>query len=199
MNAKTRLYIGSIGLTIALLVSLTACAEHDNSLVSTSTPEGAVTLENEGQVCFYPISPTQLRASISAGCFPSYCTKVFERVGDMQVNTDEFVIQLHSRFVARSIAGTPNASGQVRACAADCGGAGYLDFETEELGEGTYLVRLGEEDIGTLNVPFWPNHVCFDNYKRPTPLPTATYAGPTATPWPSPLEYTSPLPTPSSP
>lgn len=185
-------------LLASLLMLASACSVTDEKPPTQVIPEGPIILENKGRVCFYPISENILRASISTGdsaCLPSGCTEVLERRGDIGVDIAESIIQLHSRFVALDIARTPLPSGELQSCADNCGGAGRLDFETGELKVGTYTVRLGEEVMGNIDIPFRQGHVCFDNAERPIPFPTATHAGPTSTPWPSPLEPVSPLPT----
>jgi hypothetical protein len=77
----------------------------------------------------------------------------FERNGEIQIDLAIRRIRVLSRFMVKEVSGIPGTDGLTCACTGDCGGGGYLEFETEELPAGTYAVELGTKLIGELSIP----------------------------------------------
>ncbi len=135
--------------------------------------------EDEGRICFYPTPGASFNVSLGpSGCYASYCTLVYERTGDMAVDLEARALRFSSRFVVQSAwqVWGPDAS---CGCAADCGGAGELRFDTPPLPDGVYGVYLGDVQIGQLTVPFHGLNRCLSSAATattipPTPTPTAT-------------------------
>jgi hypothetical protein len=131
-------------------------------VLPTPKPPLAIDIKNDGQVCFWPINQAETRIDISpAGCFATHCTLIFERTGSLDINLELGIIQLTSRF---SVLDVDNwrPTGQICECAADCGGAGSLEFFTSELTAGDYKVFLGDNELGKISIPLESNNLqCF--------------------------------------
>lgn len=142
-------------LLIVILIIVTAIVIFNR--INHIPPSDAQVLENEGQVCFAPGSSDTVIVHIYSGrCFQTYCTKVYEREGSIEVNNETFVVQLESHFVVSDL--TKPGKG----CAADCEGAGWVELMTSELLPDTYTVRHGDKIIGQLQIPLSSQYsVCF--------------------------------------
>jgi len=169
------------------------------TVLPTPSPPGTIMRDNEGSVCFYPESPTSFRANVSTDssvCLSSSCTSIFERTGDMQIAPGDHILKFTARFAARGAYGE-GGEGYVCECTADCGGAGYLDFETGDLEEGVWSIMLGDLKLGDLVVPpQTQQYVCFSSQAtsipyRPTPTRDATAYPPPSEQTPIPANYPS--------
>ena len=177
-----------------VLLLITSCTPLPGSSTLSSPPSPTpkiITIEDEGEVC---IQPQIYRFGItltSGRCFSGsiHCTEVLEQSGEVKIDRENSIIQVHSKFV---IADSSGFSG----CDADCSGVGGIKLGSFALSEGIYTVRLGEIKMGTITIPFdedaYDRLICFTTK---LPLPTATYSGPTATVWPT-RSSQSPLSTP---
>ncbi len=147
---------------------------HVGIIQSSSIPSDALIEENLGQVCFYRRSPTQFRVSVSTlVCLPTGCTLVYQRTGVMKIDSQKRAIRFSTRFAVKTVAMIGASCG----CDADCGGAGWLEFETGQLSEGVYAVMLGNLKLGDLVIPA-NTDPCFYSEATAipytTPVPTAT-------------------------
>jgi hypothetical protein len=163
---------------------------------ATPYPAEATVIANEGSVCFYPTPDSSFNVGLSAsGCHASGCTIVYERTGDMVVDLETHTIQFYSRFVVQDAMSYwgPGAGGQC-GCAADCGGAGDLRFDTPRLPDGLYRVRLGDMQIGELRVPYSALDSCLESWQTATPIPPTRMPTPTRDPaaYPLPSPYPAP-------
>ncbi len=137
-------------------------------------PKDATILENEGFICFFPLSEYAFDIQVaSSGCYATGCTLIFERTGNIDIDQDTFTIQFNSRYVVKPV-GNERESGAVCECAADCSGAGSLRFRTNELQDGMYRIKLGETQIGQLVVPFYGTDICWTTESPATPIPSST-------------------------
>ena len=137
-------------------------------------PKDATILENEGHICFFPLSEDDFDVYVaSSGCYATSCTLIFERTGNIDIDQDTFTIQFNSRYVIKAV-GNERESGAVCECAADCSGAGSLRFKTNELQDGIYSIKLGETQIGQLVVPFYGTDICWTTESIATPIPSST-------------------------
>jgi hypothetical protein len=137
----------------------------------TPFPKDVTIIENEGSICFVPLSEYAFDVQVSSsGCYSSGCTLIFERTGNIEIDQDAFTIQFNSRYAIKEV-GNVRDSGESCECAADCGGAGYLHFKTNELQDGIYSIKLGETQIGELAVPFHSNDICWSTEAIATAYP----------------------------
>jgi hypothetical protein len=169
---------------------------HNSIILRTPSPRGATIMKDEGKVCFQAISPNKLHASVyPLGCYSSSCTVVFERTGRMEVHQNTYEIEFRSRYVVMSIFDFRNIK-EGCLCSLDCGGAGHLEYETDDLKEGVYTVRLGRAKIGEVLIPFQHASVCLDTETTATPIKPTSTATQVPTPYPPPLATTASSPFP---
>lgn len=169
-----------------------------NMVPATPYPAEATVIADEGFICFYPTPDSSFNVQLSAaGCYASHCTIVYGRTGDMEVDLETNTIQFYSRFVVQSARTVWGPQGAQCGCAADCGGAGDLRFDTPRLPDGVYRVRLGDRQIGELTVPYFGLDSCLESWATATPIPPTRPPTPTRDPaaYPQP----SPYPTPGTP
>ena len=139
----------------------------------TPFPTNANIFHNSGTVCFQKLSENVILARLSApGCFPTGCTLVYERTGNMKIDPDNFTIQFTMDFVALNAVSQPEGKGCL--CDMDCGGAGYLQFEIKDLATGLYTIKLGDLSIGQVSIPLPLNEtfICLDTKATATSIPT---------------------------
>jgi hypothetical protein len=151
-----------------MLMGLSFSGLLDDSSPLGDTPEPArhITMDDEGRVCFFQYEGVPQVQISTEPCFASYCTEVLERTGDMEIDKDNSVIQLHSLFVVRDLRESMSPDNP-KECADDCGGAGSTQVEVEDIGDGEYIVKLGDRVIGSVEFPI-QDLVCLDT---PTPPP----------------------------
>lgn len=170
----------------------------DTMIYPSPSPVGAVTIENNGTVCFTPISDHRLKIVVetsNTACLPVGCTLVSERTGNITIDQDTKTIQLNTRFVAKDLGERP-VEGISCGCFSDCQGAGRLEFDTGLLEEGIYTIMFGKQSLGQIYVPLISSNLCSQPGNPlvpqipPTPVPTRDYTN-----YPPPAE---PSPIPSS-
>lgn len=102
------------------------------------------TAENSGTVCVLRNGAGVLvTLTPDLGCLSSSCTRVLENT--LEVVVDDGVIAMTSRFRVLERAGPSQL------CSRDCDGAGRAAHLVPALADGTYVLRLGGVDIGTLD------------------------------------------------
>jgi hypothetical protein len=162
---------------------------------------GIDVIENQGRICFLPGQYGNLPTSdvliqvYSSGCYSSSCTLVYERTGQLEIDQAAFSIHVSSRFVVKSLRysrfGVRVGEGEGRACTADCGGAGLLEYEIGPLRDGVYRFYIGETLVGWLMFPDGSYYGCLDTdhpvqngtappvpYSSPTPYPAPLFPRP---------------------
>jgi len=198
MRTSSHYFSRVAGLAILMLIVLVACSPSGaadspcskpqtpliGTVPATPAPEGATLIANAGQVCFSPITSNNLRVQVSAGCYSSSCTAVFERTGGIEVDQGSYAISLQSRFVLMDI-NQLNGSEEPCACTEDCGGAGLLEYETGELVEGVYFVSLGGTSIGQVSIPLQSDSVCLEGGTSGAPVQTVYPPPPVTNPNPA--------------
>lgn len=177
-----------------LLLLITSCIQipKEPTLLTPQSPSPKIiNIENEGEVC---IQPQRYRFTIiltPERCFSGsiHCTEILEQSGEVKIDRENSIIQLHSKFIIADSSG-------FYGCDADCSGVGGVKLGPVALTKGTYTVQFGQMKMGKIVIPFDENAydrpICFTTKLS---LPTATYSGPTATVWPT-RSSESPLSTP---
>jgi hypothetical protein len=175
-------------LILVLMLLAPSCTQYQRQGISISQPtptSETIVIEDSGEVCIQPQS-SRMNISVRADkCFSGTidCTAILEQSGAVNVDRNHFTIRLHSRFVVQ-------ASNQ--GCDMDCNHMS-IAFNLFAMPLGTYSVWLGKSKLGEVNTSDGVEpSICFTTNP---PIPTATYSGPTATPWPlSPLITPTPHP-----
>jgi hypothetical protein len=124
------------------------------TVLATPRPRDTTIIENIGKVCFYINLPDELILINFPGCYYGGCTLIFERNASIEINQDASTIQIYSIFAVKDISHIQYSRGC--ACQEGCGGAGTLVFDIgilDGLNKGTYKVRLGEEELGEIEIP----------------------------------------------
>jgi hypothetical protein len=115
--------------------------------IGVKTPEPGVTVENQGEICFWVDENGDMIASVSPeGCFSTTCTRQVQKVGKAVIDDRDFGLRFETRFVLAEASRFPLP------CTDNCSGGGRIDFDLGLLEVGDYLVWHGEEKIGTLMV-----------------------------------------------
>ena len=168
---------------------------------STFEPNGDVCQEEDrGEICFFPCtgcSTIDVVVDPKASYTP-ICDTLLAQTGGIEVDTVARAVHLTNSYVLQR-------TDRNRTCPAieiplpamrhtvGTQGEGWRSWSPEQ--EITLSVWLGSRRMGEVHLaPYAPvanQPICFSTL--PTPTPTATYAGPTSTPWPPSRQLLSPL------
>lgn len=141
-----------------LIGLLTACIAPAPTFTPTSSPSSTPplrkvwTIENAGFICFreYNLSTRKLSGVFRPkGCFSSTCTRRQEEKVNAELDDSQMTLKFMTKFVVLDVAThTP----QEQMCSADCN-SDEVPFEFANMMTGTYTVTLGDEKMGSLEVP----------------------------------------------
>ncbi|CAG0936514.1 hypothetical protein TFLX_05393 [Thermoflexales bacterium] len=149
---KKRLFV----LLLLLASLLTACNTPTPTLAPTPTPtpppRKTWTIENAGWICFreYDLFTHELGGVFRPkGCFSSTCTRRQEEKVDVELDGSNMALKFVTKFVVLDIAThTP----QEQVCSADCN-SDEMAFKLADVMTGTYAAMLGDQKMGSLEVP----------------------------------------------
>ena len=133
---------------LALIVLSSACG----APTITPPPQKTWVVENAGWICFREYDPlTRELGGIfrPKGCFSSTCTRRQEEKVDTKLDSNQKTLKFVTEVVVIDIAThTP----QEQVCSADCN-SDDIAFKFADVVTGTYMVLLGEQELGQLAVP----------------------------------------------
>jgi hypothetical protein len=112
-----------------------------------------VIIENAGLICFKEydaITGKMAGTFVPQGCFSSSCTRPLEQTVKADLDKGQGTIKFNTKFVLLDT--TVRTTG-APACTADCSGGGEVSFQLANVMTGTYTVTLGDQTMGSLDVP----------------------------------------------
>ena len=154
----------------------------------TATPIPYV-YDNKGEVCFEWLPPTGTGVIIHAGpntemnCWSSSCSVRLAESHAFTVKQESRTLQFTWYVTVREEYGG-QLKGQI-ACTADCGGLPTWEYTLDDVPEGEYTVKIGDNVVGTVQIPYQgASATCLSAPygNGPTPTPSGIFESPLAVP-----------------